>query len=62
MCVVFTMSHYNGKIVLLQYLKGTDNPKAPLPSQLNSLSECQLQQVDNYIQKTVGDKESTTIG
>ena len=62
MCVVFTMSHYNDKMVLLQYLKGTDKPKAPLPSQLKSISEGHFQQADNYIQKTVGDKEATTIG
>ena len=34
--------------------------KVPLPSKLISLSECQLQQVNNYIQKTVGDEVITS--
>ena len=34
--------------------------KVPLPSKLISLSGCQLQQVNNHIQKTVGDEVNTS--
>ena len=34
---------------ILQYLIGIDKPKVALPSKLVSLSECQLQQENNYI-------------
>ena len=43
------------------YLKKNDKPTVPLPSKLISLSECQPQQVNDHIQKTVGD-EATTSG
>ena len=48
-------------MALLQYLRRNDIPKVPLPSKLNSLSQCQLQQVNDHIQKTVGD-EATSSG
>ena len=51
----------NLKMALLQYLKRNDIPKVPLPSKLNSLSQCQLQQVNDHIRKTVGD-EATSSG
>ena len=53
------MSGYNCKMALLQYLKKNDKPKVPLPSKLISLSECQIQQENNHIQKFVGDKVTT---
>ena len=53
----------NLKMALLQYLRRNDIPvpKVPLPSKLNSLSQCQLQQVNDHIRKTVGD-EATSSG
>ena len=40
--------------------KRTDKPKVPLPLKLNPLSECQLQQMNDHVQKTVGDEASTS--
>ena len=48
-------------MALLQYLKRNDIPKGPLPSKLNSLSQCQLQQVNDHIRKIVGG-EATSSG
>ena len=55
----FFASGYNCKMPLLQYLKRNDKPKVALQSKLISLSECQLQQENDHIQKTVGDKVTT---
>ena len=54
--MLFFTSCYNCKMALLYYFKRIDKPKVTLPSKLDSLSECQLQQMNNHIQKTVGDK------
>ena len=53
------MSLYNCKMTLLQYLKRNDKPKVTLPSKLISLSEHQLQQVNDHIWKT---EKVTTSG
>lgn len=55
MHVLFFMSCLNCKMALLQYFKRTDKLKVALPS------KCRLQQVNDHIQKTVGD-ETTTSG
>ena len=51
----------NLKMALLQYLRRNDIQKVPFPSKLNSLSQCQLQQVNDHIRKTAGD-EATSSG
>ena len=45
----------------MHYFKRTDKLKIAIPSKLYLLSECQLQQVNNHIQKIVED-EATTSG
>ena len=60
MYMSFFASGYNCKMALLQNLKRNDKPKVPLPSKLISLSECQLQQENDSIQKTVGNKVTTS--
>ena len=61
MYMSFFASGYSGKILLLQYLKrNNDKTKIGLQSKLISLSECQLQQENDHIQKTVGDKVTTS--
>ena len=49
MYVSFFASGYDCQMALLQYLKRIDKPKVALLSKPVSLSECQLQQEDNYI-------------
>ena len=53
------MSRYC-KMALFQCFKRTDKLKVVLPSKLNSLtlSECQLEQVNDHIQKIVRDELS----
>ena len=58
--MLFFTSPCNWKMALLQYFKRIDKPKVALPSKLNSLSECQLQQINDHIQKTVRDKATTS--
>ena len=55
-CVIIFTSHYNWIMVLLQYLKRNDIPKLFLTSKLNSISQCQLQQVNEHHMKSVGDE------
>ena len=47
-------------MALLQYLNRINKPKVAIPSKLVSLSECQLQQENNYIYEKLGDEVTTS--
>ena len=51
------MCHFSRQATIAKWRCCT---KVPLPSKLISLSKCQLQQVNDYIQKTVGDEVITS--
>ena len=60
MYMSFFASCFSCTMALLQYFKRADKPKVTLLSKLISLSECQLQQVNNHLQKTMGDNAITS--